>query len=304
MRTLLYIIALGSALHASAQKHDNVWLLGYAGGNQSPMDDYFGLSILTFDADNHFSIENNQTSNLNFNSSNSSFCDSTGHLLFYSNAERIYNADHQQLINGGGLNINNQYGARQPQGVLSLPMPGHNRQFLVLVSEIKTFSQDVFVAGWKIYENILVMDSIHTQGEVMEKKVLIINDTLEYGQITAAKHANGQDWWILIPEIYSDRYYTLLLDNNGLSVVDTQKVNGVFLSGGGQACFSPDGKKYARANHVDLNDPARLYIYDFDRCTGKLSNPVYLEYETWGTGCAISRNSRFLYAINASYVFQ
>ena len=49
-----------------------------------------------------------------------------------------------------------------------------------------------------------------------------------------------------------------------------------------------------------------LYIYDFDRCSGKLSNPIHLQYENWGlgTGCAISPNNRFLYAINASYIFQ
>ncbi len=286
-----------------AQKHDNIWMLGYGGGGQSGLNDSFGISILRFDYQNHFSIENNQTCDMNFWGGNSSMCDSVGNLLFFSNAEKIYNANYALMANGNNLNGTNQ---RQPQGVISLPFPQHPNLFMVLISEIKYFSAAVGYAGYKTYKNVVEMGETAGQTNVLEKKIEIINDTLEYGQLVATKHANGLDWWILVPAAYTNQYYTMLLDSSGISIVDTQACGAVFRDGLGQAVFSPNGMKYARVVGITTTTPNHLYIYDFDRCTGKLSNPLHLEYENWGfgNGCAISPNSRFLYALNANYVFQ
>jgi hypothetical protein len=38
------------------------------------------------------------------------------------------------------------------------------------------------------------------------------------------------------------------------------------------ACFSPDGSKYAIYNALNIG----VYLYDFDRCTGELSNKQVL----------------------------
>lgn len=291
---------------AFGQKQDNIWLMGYAGGSQSPMNDYFGLSIFHFGLGGHLTIENNQTSDLNFQDSNSSICDSSGMLLFYTNAERIYTADHTLMTNGNGLNATNQYGAIQPQGVISLPVPGRQDQYLVLVTETKVLGPE-FIAGIKLYKNIIEINPNNiSESKVLEKKVVVISDTIEYGQVTAVKHANGLDWWILVPEVRTNSYYTLLLTKQGLQSATRQSVGDIIDTGLGQCCFSPDGKKFARANDTDLTLPTQLYLYDFDRCTGLLTNPIHTEYETagLGTGCAFSLDSRFLYAINASYIFQ
>ena len=303
---LLVLLILFSAFCISAQKHDNIWLLGYAGGSQSPVDDYFGLSILKFDAGNHFSIENNQTSNLNFAASNSSICDSLGNLLFYSNGERIYNNNHELVLNSGGLNAQDQFGASQPQGVLSLPMPGHPNEFMVFISETKYFSQDNPVGGWRIYKNLLDMNANNGSGQLIYKKTQLIEDTLESGQITSVKHANGRDWWILIPESYSNRYFTLLLDPAGVTITDSQSIGIPSMNGLGQAVFAPDGSKYARVNGTTLSEPNSLYLYDFDRCTGKLSNPLYFTFENngLGQGGVFSKNSRFFYAMDGQKVWQ
>jgi len=306
MKRILFVLTMCVASFLHAQKHDNIWLLGYGGGNQSSLNDSFGLSILRFDNQNHLSIENNQTSNLNFDSSNSSICDTLGNLLFYCNGEKVYNKHHHLIINGGGLNSQDQYGATQPQGVLVLPWPEHHNKFKMLISEIKNYGQPVLVAGWKIYQNVIAGVNDNDQFEIIEKKIEIIQDTLEAGQITAVKHANGRDWWILIPESYTNRYYTMLLDTDGLTIKDTQAVGIPFIDGLGQSTFSPDGTKYARSNGIYLNQPKQLYIYDFDRCVGKLNNPIYIEYENTGlgAGCAISPNSRFLYAISRQQIWQ
>ena len=48
-------------------------------------------------------------------------------------------------------------------------------------------------------------------GVVAVKIILLISDTLDAGQLTAVKHANGTDCWIVLSEYLSDRYYILLL---------------------------------------------------------------------------------------------
>jgi len=306
MNYSLFALAIFICNISFAQYEDRVWLLGYGGGNQTPSNDSFGISILRFDNQNHFSIVNNQASNLNFDLCNSSISDTLGNLLIYSNGERLYNEDHQLIVNGGGLNSSDLYGAKMPQGALILPWPQKFDKFLLIVSEVKNFGLDVLAAGWKIYKNVISKINASGLYEITEKKIEIIQDTLEYGQITGIKHSNGRDWWILVPESYTNQYYTILLDSSGLSIVNTQSCGSAFIDGLGQAVFSPNGTKYVRANGVKTTTPTDLYIYDFDRCAGKLSNPIHLEYENWGfgTGCAISPNSRFLYAVNASYVFQ
>ena len=60
--------------------------------------------------------------------------------------------------------------------------------------------------------------------------------------------------------------------------------------------FSPDGSKFAHFSIIE-----GLNIYDFNRCSGQLSNPVYIPMNIWaasywlGNGVAFSPNSRFLY---------
>ncbi len=306
MKYFLFSLAIIFCKNSFAQKPDYVWLLGYGGGNQTPANDSFGLSILTFDNGNHLSVTNNQSCNLNIRGGNSSLCDPFGNLLFFSNGEKVYSNNYALMNNGNNLNATNQNGVYQPQGSLSLPYPQKMNKGLLLISEIKNFSPPVGYAGYKIYKNIIEIGVTGAQSNVIEKKIEIINDTLEYGQLTATKHANGLDWWILVPAAYTSQYYTLLLDSSGLSIVDTQACGVAVRDGLGQAVFSPNGLKYARAVGITTTTPTQLYIYDFDRCTGKLSNPLHIEYEHWGlgTGCAISPNSRFLYAVNASYIFQ
>ncbi len=71
----------------------------------------------------------------------------------------------------------------------------------------------------------------------------------------------------------------------------------------GQACFSPDGSKYALA----LARTQSVELFDFDRCTGEFSNPRYIliNDSTAGLlGCSFSSDSRFLYTSSDTYVYQ
>lgn len=129
---------------------------------------------------------------------------------------------------------------------------------------------------------------------------------MDYGKLTATKHANGEDWWILVPKFESNLYYRLMLTSNGLVVDSSQSIGTKVLSGVGQAVFSPDGSRYARINMVGGIEGGSLDVYNFDRCTGLLSEHKSLFYDTITSsmGLAISPNSRFLFVSLRNYIVQ
>ena len=71
-----------------------------------------------------------------------------------------------------------------------------------------------------------------------------------------------------------------------------------------QVCFSPDGKRFARGRGFDDG----VYLFDFDRTTGKLSNDKFLKIigkkNDASFGCAFSSNNRFLYLARDTFIYQ
>jgi hypothetical protein len=70
--------------------------------------------------------------------------------------------------------------------------------------------------------------------------------------------------------------------------------------------FSPDGTKFAFFYAIHTMQGG-LDVFDFNRCTGVLSNPVHVNIpQSTGLsgGMAFSGNSRFLYAANITELYQ
>ena len=103
-------------------------------------------------------------------------------------------------------------------------------------------------------------------GGVVYKNHVVLTDTLVVGKITAVRHANGRDWWVICHQNNSALYYRFLVTPDGVSDPMTQEIGSVRLLDAGQVCFSPDGSKFAYYwSETDLD------IYDFDRCSGLFS---------------------------------
>ncbi len=301
---LFYFVLL--TLNLCAQNHDNIWLLGYGGGSQSVNDTTFGISILQFtEGDLH--ISNNQFIEMNFNDTDASVADSLGNLLFYFNG--IYIEDHSfnTMLNGEELNEWNLTGYDLPQGGLILPYPEHPNQYILIHETLGWVDPP---AWWlevlESYYSIIDMTGNGGLGEVILKKEPLIIDTLEAGKIVATKHANGRDWWIVLNESHSNRYYSVLLAPEGLTISNSQTIGLPTEQGLGQSVFSPDGRFYIMFNTVDTELGQFVEIYDFDRCSGDLSNHRRIQYDedAFSGGVGISPNSRFLYISSYQYIYQ
>ena len=143
-------------------------------------------------------------------------------------------------------------------------------------------------------------------GSVVEGFKNVMTDTFSYGELTAVKHGNGRDWWIPMVHRFGNKISMVLLDMDSLYVHHVQKMGpGWGNAGGFQAAFSPDGTMFARYNFF-----YGLYLYDFDRCSGMLSNLRYFPYIDNSdpgllNGVAFSADNRYLYfPINYDSLYQ
>jgi hypothetical protein len=111
----------------------------------------------------------------------------------------------------------------------------------------------------------------------------------------AAKHGNGRDWWVMTARYSEPEYYRFLVTPQGVQGPFIQNIGPPmpFPGGAGNNLFALDGNTYI---HHDARNGLR--IFDFDRCTGLLSNLRIVPYKRdtfYSLSAAISADSRFLY---------
>lgn len=133
---------------------------------------------------------------------------------------------------------------------------------------------------------------------------IVMNDTSASGDMQACRHANGRDWWLIKPGIYEDEYYIGLLSPSKISVMQKITIPGIIHRGQFEtySYFSFDGLKFL---HFTGKRYKYLHEYDFDRCSGLLSNPVVHDLTDsipWGDGnaCNISSDGTKLYIRRSS----
>lgn len=279
--------------------------MGLGGGNQSPLNDEWGVTLLDFSNIDKPEIIEKQEYAVNFTATNASICDSMGNLLFYTNGEKIYDPNHQVMENGTGIAVNNAdgYGYRLSQGAIALPYPGHEKLYLLITVEDNLF----ITMGWNLFSHTIDMTKNNGMGAVIEKRALLVQDSLTWGKLSAVKHANGRDWWFVIPRRFSNTYYIGLLSPTGV-VIKSQNIGYTTEDGVGESLFSPNGNKYIRVDNRNGIEPGIMMAMDFDRCIGELSNfqASYLALlpTTFGLGASISPDSRYLYINKITEAYQ
>jgi len=227
--------------------------------------------------------------------SSTSIADTTGSLLFYAatraglsgNTTLVFDSSHAVMINGDSIVGEGWY-----QELTILPMPNSSSLAYLFSVGITGSSQTGF------YYSIIDMTANSGLGAVLQKNVQLETFKCSDG-LTALKHANGRDWWILIRNWnnVNDKFYKYLVSPNGVSNAIIQNIGSPTNNGFGKMKFSKDGSRMAMINFAGL-----MEVYDFDRCTGIISNPVTIHPEPptspygrfWS--CEFSPDGRFLYA--------
>jgi hypothetical protein len=299
---LLIILIFANFLSLQAQKHDNIWIL-----NNNLNLGLFPTYSLNFNIDSFYF--DSTISALSFDRSAAFYSDSTGNLLFQTSGCYIADAQGDTLINGDEIGLNSlQYDTWCPYGTYSswqygffLPYPSVTDQFFFIYKESNGFSTGLRSA-------VIRKIASSNKYEVIDKNTIIIKDSILIGGFMANKHANGRDWWLVAMPELTNKMHKWLFDPSGLHYLGYQQM-GVPLSKErhNEMVFSPDGSLLAQANPAD-----DLRLWDFDRCTGNLSNPRHyphsdtadIENYMLAGGLAISQDGSKLYRGSREQIYQ
>jgi PKD domain len=299
MKNLFFFTIILLQFQVIAQKHDNLWLFGY--GFQEPVR----RMTLDFDKDSLGFVC--KIGELPLLYSGAWVCDSIGKLQLLTSGCNLVNSMENEILNGDSLNPGYQFNLSCQNGTLSarqygffLPSPNSASQYYLIHYNPQIRVQDLMFSS-------INMIGGNQQPEVLQKNISIVHDTIAIGGIGAIKHANGRDWWIVCTVNQSNEYYILLLNPNGISLKQHLNIGiptnwRVFA----EMNFSPDGTKLAYANSLD-----DLRLFDFDRCTGLLTNPQHYPVQDTSdilgvniSGMAFSADSRYLYRTTPYQIYQ
>lgn len=247
---------------------------------------------------------------MKFRATQSNISDDSGNIKFYTNGCWIANALEDTMLNGSGIAtdlIDSQWcstaGIQWIQPSLILPMPDDSNKY-VLFHHGNSYVNPPDNLPLISYYSVIDMALDSGLGGVIsgQKKVPFVQDKLLPG-FTACRHANGQDWWVVILRDSSDIIYITKLTPQGVQSPVAQSLgipnHNAYI---GQLVFSPDGNKFAyryyHGGFGNMNNEVR--IFDFDRCTGLLANPQIISWPSqFGSlGLSFSSNSKYLYTVS------
>ena len=295
----MFSVLFVAPFNARSQGLNNLWMGGYEDESPPPwggvdLDFLSGALVIT-----------TATRTMDYKRTNTNITDGEGDLLISTNGAYLANATGDTLLNGTGLNPSN-YTSNYPEGlhvqqaVLILPKPGSSNIYYLFHS---TIDDQVDYFAQRLYITTIDMSLDGGLGGVVTKNQIAIDSLLTVGKITAVRHANGRDWWVLCHAFDTPVYYTLLVTPDGVAQSQSQSIGIVRSAGGGQVCFSPDGSRFAFSSPRPAEG---LEVFDFDRCTGLLSDPHFapLPVDFGAGGVAFSANGRYLYNTLAEKVYQ
>ncbi|MEO8086674.1 MAG: T9SS type A sorting domain-containing protein [Bacteroidota bacterium] len=285
-----------SHFNGFSQGYTSVWQLGYNAGPP------YSKSVLNFNSG--LAIIDSINRPMNFSAEEAAICDSNGELLFYTNGIYVANRNHVAMPNGSGLNPGlftddwNNDGLPIFQGALILPWPDQYNKYLLIH---ETLDYNANIHPTTLYYSLIDMNLAGGLGDIYEKNDTLLERYLDWGGITACKHANGRDWWVLVHKHATDYFYKILITPLGLSI-DSQSVGGINSDYGGTSLFSSDGNWFATFDNL-----SKLRLYNFDRCTGLLNNFQYINLipdSVIAGGLSFSPKSNFLYVSSLTEVYQ
>jgi hypothetical protein len=235
-----------------------------------------------------------------------SICDSSGNLLFYGGTPLlsewiggstsccfsfISNKNHQIMDNGNKL-----FGRLWYNEMIIVPKPNDSNLFYV-------FTVGVVPPNSGLKYSIVDLSQNNGLGKVILKNMSLATDTLTDG-ITMTRHGNGRDWWVITKNwSYSPTYRNdiqiTLVTPNGPNLFAKQNIGTSNTNASSTLLkFNKNGTHLYAVDFDGIIDR-----FDFDRCTGVLSNPVNFLAKGSGyskfLGFEISPNESRIYVTSA-----
>jgi hypothetical protein len=214
--------------------------------------------------------------------------DYAGNLLFYSNGQKIWNKDHQDIADNTILTGHNS----SAQSGIVVPFPNQPSKYLAITMGTDLASNAVAELGWAEIQvdpltreavNLTTVKNVLTppQGHIFKEMV------------TAVRAANKKDFWLIVPsrpdyvlssntERYSFYLNVYRIDENGINpepVVELLETNTYTNSRtSGQIRFSKDGSRFGLVAYRRTSPSGtpphfhNLVLGNFNSETGEITN--------------------------------
>lgn len=269
MKKLLYLILLYPLLLNSQQA--NNWTFG----------NNVGISF------NSGTPVNFTGSQLSQTEGSATISDESGNLLFYTSGLTIWNRNHAVMTNGAGLKGDQS----STQSAIIVQQPGSNSVYYV-------FTADADVGADGINYNVVDMSLSGGYGAVTVKNIPLHTPSCE--KLTAVRHCNNVDVWIVTHDWNSNGFRSWLLTSSGLNPAPVMSYAGYAPSGAVQASFgqmksNQQGNMLACAYYGSGNGQL-VQLYPFDNSLGQVTSFINLGAVTAVYGIEFSRSGRVLYA--------
>jgi hypothetical protein len=236
----------------------------------------------------------------------SSFSSPDGQLLFTSNNQQFRDRYNQSILNWDSINpmvngINN--------GFFFLS-PSDSNLVHYFRGNYPWSSPDWFkIKNEHPISSYLSHVNINVSNFVSNSLPSYVNYGVQSHMFDAVRHGNGRDWWIVAKMMQvsgggSDSFVVFSLYEDSMYISSYQEV-GPRIKAGWEMDISNAGDKLC---FMEV-DTLKIQEYDFDRCSGIISNPVEIYNDhTYHTnvnaplGLSYSRSSNFMY-INVSKLY-
>jgi len=285
------LFSINFSLIVNAQFSNLIWCFGDSSGI-----DFSGAIPTTF------------KSSMDCRGGTCSIANSSNELLFYAHtgnfdlwfsspclcATSVINKLHQTMLNGDSL-----IGEITYEQVVIVPYPGDSNLFYLF--HLASYAN----AG--LYYSLIDISLDSGKGKVIQKNVPVITSDLFSG-LDAFKHGNGRDWWLVTkPSTVQsggnplNDYYVFNVSPSGISNQIIQSVGSTNSTDLGSITFNHQGNTL-----VFVNVKGLIELYDFDRCTGIISNSLSLRAEVTSQfpyfwGAEFSPNDSVLYVSSTDF---
>jgi gliding motility-associated-like protein len=221
-----------------------------------------------------------------------SISDSFGGLLFYTDGITVYNRTHQIMDNGNGL-----YGdPSSTQSAIIVPKPEDPGKLYIFTVDTSVSEGD---PDRGLNYSLVDMSLNDGNGAVVEKNIRLLDSCSE--KITAVvKDCFDQSIWVMAFSTENgslgafNTYHAFEINTLGVELTSVRSEFELTIGDPrGYMKFNAEGTKLASANSFD-----GLYLYDFDKDTGIVSNQLTLEIEgenPFAYGVEFSPNQQYLY---------
>lgn len=223
-----------------------------------------------------------------------SYCRPDGSLAIYTEGHHVYNGQGTSIRFTAAEFVSNNSSTMS----LILAKPGQDSLYYVfhMDAALKSFNDPE-----KLYYSVY-----NIKTESMVQRVGLLDTTSE--KITAIRHCNGKDWWVIGMKGTGDSFFAWLLSDSGLASTPVVSKSGFehlmnslsypFYVNAGYLKPSHDGSLLTEITIGDLNQPDFLEVHSFDPATGKIRFLTQLTVDLLSVGlyaCEYSPDNQYLY---------